>query len=469
MKTILILWFIAIASSLFAQKEKKNKETGGLTAYYFWEEDSLGFIVKNDIEKPFLQNYLVRFDNQSGLIDASELKEKALRNAIAEFPHENGRSKKRRIKLDSLSYLKIPIQKIRSTAPTGMILSKKGSEWSSRIRKNVLYFIVQSDGRIQFSHATDSLVVSSLGYHKKTDLHFEVYSFKTADNSIFRQEVYNYSGDDITLKLLLEKEQKSERYLIFVNGYRGPKKDRDKTDNLVTTFDRYHYWYKLDDSIKYRFNPKKTYYLDGSMGVNTSTHRSKLGFGISYLKASIFRNSTKSDRILNTRENSVGFETRKNEGKIAGRTFLQTRCKFPNCEELKDTIDLVCHSMGYAYMLGFMEEIKDKVVFGKIYILAPESGCVDGFDWQKCQEVWQYGTHDDHVPVSELDMVAPQCMVKGLDTIPVERGGRVYIPSEQIEEFQNREKYDIIDIHDTKYFDWIINQITVGCPGYIIN
>lgn len=468
MKRIQIFFFLISCTIGFGQKKGVDKLTGGLTAYYFWEEDSLGFIKNSSIDQPYLQNYTIRFDTESGKIINGKLRARLLKNTISSFTHEIGGSRKRRIN-DSTNNLRVPLKRIQAEYPTSMLITKNNSEWSSRIRKNVIYFTIDAEKKMRYSHASDSLVLSSFHFRQFTEGHFIVYSFLNASGGIEKQEIYNYNGEMQNEAQLNSIATPPVRYLVFSNGYRGRKKNKDKTDNLITNFDRYGYWYKLDDSIIERLHPISTFYIDGSMGVKTSSHRSKLGFGISYVKASIFRKSTKAKRILNTRENPVGFETRKQEGRIAGRSFLITRCSSPNCERVKDTIDLVCHSMGYAYAIGFMEEIKDRVVFRKIYILAPESGCVDGFDWQKCQEVWQYGAHDDHVPVSELDMVAPQCMVKGLDTIPVERGGRVYIPSEQIEEFQNKEKYSIIDIHDTKYFDWIINQITLGSPGYIIN
>ena len=34
--------------------------TGALVAYYFWEEDSIGNIVNNEIKQPFLQNYFTK-------------------------------------------------------------------------------------------------------------------------------------------------------------------------------------------------------------------------------------------------------------------------------------------------------------------------------------------------------------------------------------------------------------------------
>lgn len=460
MKISSTLCFILIAISVSAQKQKVYKETGGLTAYYFWEEDSMGYVIDGRIEKPYLQNFLVRFDSDSGRVHSRDLQERTLREVIADFTNENGSSRKKKVEKDSSVALKIPLKRIPATYPTSMILSKKANIWSSRIRNNVLYFTFDENDRIRFSHASDSLVLSTSSFRRKTEGHYVVYNYLDKDKHIIKQKLYNYTGVEISGTISELKVPSPERYLIFSNGYRGYKKNKDKTDNLITNFDRYNYWYKLDDSIIQRLNPSSTYYIDGSMGVNTSAHRSTLRFGISYAKASIFKRSTKAKRILNTEENQVGFETRKQEGRIAGRTFLRTRCSSPNCEMVKDTIDLVCHSMGYAYALGFMEEIKDRVVFGRIFILAPESACVDGFEWQLCEEVWQYGSVDSDAPISELDVIAPQCMVKELETLPPNRGGRIFIPSDV--------HFDKIeDLHDTKYFDWILYCIPEDSPGYV--
>lgn len=441
-----------------AQKQKKIEITGGLTGYYFWEEDSLGFIKKHKTGKPYLQNFKVRFDTESGRITSNKLKERTLRESISKFAHENKSSRKKRIISDSSETLKIPLKKIPSEFPNSMIITQHDEEWSSRIRQNVLYFNIVAN-KMRFSHASDSLILRSLEIRIKTEGHYTIYRTFNKNGVIEKEKLYNYAGEQISDSLLQDPDPIPGRYLIFSNGYRGPKKNRDKTDNLITSFDRYQYWYKLDDTIIHRLNPTMTYYIDGSMGVNTSVHKSKLRFGISYAMARIFKNSKKTKRILHTKENEVGFDTRKSEGRIAGRTFLRSRCISPDCEFVKDTVDIVCHSMGYAYSLGFIEEIKDRVIFGKIYILAPESACTDGFDWLEFQEVWQYGSKNN-APMSEQDVVAPQCMVKGLEYMPASRGGQIFIP--------NDVKFNkILDIHDTKYFDWILNRIPKDSRGFI--
>ena len=119
--------------------------------------------------------------------------------------------------------------------------------------------------------------------------------------------------------------------------------------------------------------------------------------------------------------------------------------------------------MGYAYSLGFIEEIKDKVVFGKMYIIAPESACVDGFDWTLFQEVWQYGSNLDQKdpdPIWEQDGVAPQCQVKGLEKVDPKKGGRAFIPKDW-------PRKNFIDSHQPYNYYWIFERIKLGENGYV--
>ncbi|GAB5417125.1 MAG: hypothetical protein Crog4KO_19910 [Crocinitomicaceae bacterium] len=448
---------------LHAQKKNIPKETGGLIGYYFWEEDSIGNIVGGDIRKPFVQNYLVRFQTSSGRVLSDSLKERALQKRIEKLVHEKSRVDETSIQYKEKRRQKIPLKRIQADKPASVLYVKSNNMWSSRIRKNVVYFNVEND-QYRFSHSLDSLILYTSNVRLKSRGQYMVicHNETNSDGSkaIVREEVYNYQGEEISAELNGAVPQ-PKRVLLFANGYRGSNKDRDETDNLVTNYDRYRYWYKLDDSIQQRLQPDYTYYIDGSMGVNTSSHRSKIAFGWSYLMARAFPNSKKSKLILNTKENPVGFQERKNQGKIAGRTYLEMHCKTPVYEHVKDTFDIVCHSMGYAYVLGFIEEIQDQIELGKCYILAPEGACVAGMDWSLFEEVWQYGKQDGKATIENQDVIAPQCAVLGLDQLPEEKGGRVYMPEDA------PQAKDIVKSHDTRYFDWIIKSIQVGEKGYV--
>lgn len=459
---ILILLFSSTFS--FGQRNKPQKETVGLVGYYFWEEDSNGYILEEDIRKPFQQNYLVRFQTGSGNIVSDSLKEKTLQKRIAKLVHEPTRVSETKIAYKGKRRNRILLKRIQAESPSSMIYVKSNRLWSSRIRQNVLYFIVDENGRSKFSHSMDSLILHTKKIHLKSRGQYMVIchtkTLSLGENIVIKEEVYNYQGEEISNELQKLPERPA-RVLLFANGYRGPKKNRDETDNLVSNYDRYRYWYKLDDSIIGRLKPSRTYYIDGSMGVNTSSHRSKIAFGWSYLMARTFPNSKKGALILNTRENPIGFQERKKQGKIAGRTYLEMHCRTPMYEQVKDTFDIVCHSMGYAYVLGFIEEVKEYIKFGKFYILAPEGACVDGMDWHLFEEVWQYGKHDGTSAIEDQDVIAPQCTVKGLEVLPLERGGRIYMPKDA------PKSKDIVKSHDTRYFDWIVKSISLGERGYV--
>src|SRR5690606_23611725 len=139
-----------------------------------------------------------------------------------------------------------------------------------------------------------------------------------------------------------------------------------------------------------RLQPDTSFYLDGSFSVKTSNHRSKLRFGWSFLRAT--RKSKRCEKKfmrLNQVCNPEGFEYRYQKGLVAGQAFLNEVLNTPYSYLTKDTIDIVCHSMGYAYSLGLLETLKGKIVLGKIYILAPENGSYQGMDWNLFEEAWQ--------------------------------------------------------------------------------
>ena len=147
------------------------------------------------------------------------------------------------------------------------------------------------------------------------------------------------------------------------------------------------------------------------------------------------------------------------QGRIAGKALLEALCNSPACQQTIDTIDIVCHSMGYAYALGLIEEIKNKVTFGKIYILAPENASADNVDWNLFEEVWQYGSNSDD-PLWEQDGIAPQTAVKGIENLHADKGGRLYFPVDwPLKNF--------IDSHQLYNYDWIFKRINKGEKGYI--
>jgi hypothetical protein len=156
-------------------------------------------------------------------------------------------------------------------------------------------------------------------------------------------------------------------------------------------------------------------------------HKSKSRFIKAYLFSRFCFISRKSRWVLNDNINASGFMERFEHGKIAGKNFIDAHYRVG----IKDTIDIVSHSMGYAYSLGFVEEIKDKCIFGKMLAFAPESANFMGADWSLFQEVWQYGSNMDQ-PHSDIiclqDGIAPQTQINGLENMMPNKGGRVFLP-----------------------------------------
>jgi hypothetical protein len=122
-------------------------------------------------------------------------------------------------------------------------------------------------------------------------------------------------------------------------------------------------------------------------------------------------------------------------------------------------IDIVAHSMGYAYAVGMTDAILASGILapsnklGYFYAIAPENACsATGFDPTKFEEVWQYGTVEPGQPnphkTYENDGVAPQCAVTGLDWIS-NKYGRV--------PFQGLKKHlNFVDAHLGQNYSWVV-------------
>jgi hypothetical protein len=161
---------------------------------------------------------------------------------------------------------------------------------------------------------------------------------------------------------------------------------------------------------------------------------------------------------LNKTPNLAGFNRRKAEGKIGGRNFVKQLKEASYTAS--DTLDIVCHSMGFAYALGMIEEIKAQmpdIQLGGFYIIAPENGCSGEVNTPDWQEIWQYGSDEENDPVDKQDGVAPQCPVKGLLSVQ-NKSGRAYIPDDVVKGF--------ISSHSIENYKWIFTQ-KKGQRGYV--
>jgi hypothetical protein len=233
-------------------------------------------------------------------------------------------------------------------------------------------------------------------------------------------------------------QNKAQSHLLFVNGYKLTKHKHKKECNLIKTKKKYWYWSKLDKTFLGKIKPDFYYYADGSFSIKTSNHLSFIRFCKSFYKIKSSHKKQNNFEYLNTKSNQNGFDFRKNTGKNTGQylinNFLQKNTIKDSINfDKKDTIHFVCHSMGYAYTLGIIEKIieeKTPIVFGKIYIIAPENAMAgNNTNWEYFQEVWQIGSnlntaHPD--PVWKQDGVAPQSSITGISKI--QKGGNLHFP-----------------------------------------
>ena len=346
------------------------------------------------------------------------------------------------------------------------VLVHKKNNWIKQKRKPVMYFnvIVRKEKFLscRFDHDSKNLVVKSEKYRSKSSSQYMVFTFKNERGKFLRQEVYNHKGNEITD--LLQVQDPAKRILLFVNGYRSSSTSSDLKDvvwnienkglelpsstNLIYSFDRFRYWYYKEFDIKFRerINPTECYYADGNFPISTSNHRNIQDFiglfGVypkqcddehhhicyhSSTKAkwySLFRNQY-TINLLRKPMNKNGFKLRMDNGRIAGKNLIQMLNEVPN-KSKNDTLFIVAHSMGYAYALGMIEELRGKISFGGFYIFAPENagaGRVNSSEWP---EIWQFGANlnkgEEDAPCIQ-DGIAPQTAANGLD-----ENHRIYIP-----------------------------------------
>lgn len=381
------------------------------------------------------------------------------------------------------------------------ILINKNQSWSVKKRKKVLYFEIKQNSKngkinqFRFVSNSDSVVLDSKKYKRKAYAHYMVFSFFDENGKLVNQDLYNHLGVNINNQIHVKDIPK--RILVFVNGYRptsiGKTFEENFTDikkngleypnskNLIYNFDRYDYWEQWNQinlMLQNRINPSETYYADGHFSVSTSNHKSLFNFtSLSSLypkrcqnpknhQCYTWKTPSLKDRILNDsktinqlklRSNKKGFRLRKKKGQLAGRNLLQILNDVPNLSS-NDTLFLVAHSMGFAYSLGIVEELRGKINFGGFYIIAPENaktGKVNELEWQ---EIWQYGSnfnkHEMDAPCLQ-DGVAPQSKVAGLSS-----KNRIYIPKSLYH------KKGFFDSHFIGYYNWIL-KIPAHKKGYI--
>ncbi len=378
------------------------------------------------------------------------------------------------------------------------IIVEKAGNYDMLQRSAVLYFDAKTvNGKVknlQLKSTSNKLIVSSLNLNEKVQSHYLVLT-ETDEDGQKKERLYNHLGIELTKKANLRDPAK--RILLFVNGYRptslGNSIEQNISDiknkglefpnsyNQVFAYDRYNYWHPwnaIDDLFKERINPSDIYYVDGHHSVETSNHRSLINFttiSATYPKRcqnqrrhhchymSSVKGKLLGSRRIETykahrrRSNKNGFEKRRSAGRIAGRNILQLLNERPNFSK-NDTLFIVAHSMGYAYSLGVVDVLKDKISLGEYYILAAENaggGKVSLRDWQA---VFQYGSKFNEksreYPCLQ-DGIAPQTAVGGLG-----EDQRLYIPKE------NYKQKGFFDSHFVGYYTWVF-EISEGKKGWV--
>ena len=149
---------------------------------------------------------------------------------------------------------------------------------------------------------------------------------------------------------------------------------------------------------------------------------------------------------------------RYNNGKIAGQNLLNDiqngRIKVNASNGvITDSLDIVAHSMGFAYAQGMIEVLRGKIPLAGYYIIAPENAGSGSLSPSDFTQLWQYGS-DERLDISIQDGVAPQTKVGDL---PDAR--RAYIP-------ENWNPQGFISSHAIENYKWIFNQPN-GQKGYV--
>lgn len=399
--------------------------------------------------------------------------------------------------VQKLSYNVHP-RKLAEKQLTSEILVKQHKYFTLKQRRKVIYFDAYLNAHDQLEKLRmvgdmDSIHLLSSQQRIPVESHYLVIRYKNESGKLQYEKVFNQVGFDLTDKLNASDPPK--RIVLFVNGYRPTSLGRSFEDNFadvrsnglefpnsfnhVYSTDQYNYWHPwnaIDDFFKQRLDPTESYYVDGHFSVATSNHRSLLNFTtlsarypkrcmkkgkhVCYYTTSVGskffgKKRVKTISLHRTRPNKKGFNYRRENGKIAGRNLLQVLNELPNTSA-NDTLFIVAHSMGFAYSLGIVDELRGHIQFGSYYIIAPENASVGLVNPKEWTQVWQYGSDFPKEAPCLQDGVAPQIAVGGLNS-----AHRVYIPA------KNYYRKGFFDSHFIGYYTWIF-QLKPWEKGYIL-
>ena len=356
--------------------------------------------------------------------------------------------------------------------------------------EKVLYFNQISPTKMKFYRSSNTLRLKGKKIKLNASTHYIVIRNKNKQGKLVSERIFNHLGIEITQHVL--QKDPIKRILVFVNGYRPVSISNDfeknmddikqkgleypNSENHLFNFDRYSYWRpwsEIDLLFQARLNADDIWYADGHHSVATSNHRSILNFStnsVIYPKpcknlnkhhCRFSENATKqkvnSYELLATKSNVDGFALRKKNGEIAGKNLKQILNELPN-QSKNDTLFIVAHSMGFAYSLGILNELRGKINFGGFYIIAPENAEAGKVKVSEWKDIVHYGCNlsaKNKAPACLQDGIAPQSNIQGLSSKE-----HVYFPME----LQKRMGY--LGSHFIGNYLWTL-EIPKDQPGHI--
>ena len=289
--------------------------------------------------------------------------------------------------------------------------------------------------------------------------------------------------------IYLQSTQTFKNLILFVNGYRpivnmngDPIKnclmEYDDSNNQVEAGDSRGYWKGIDAQFMNRIGTNQAVYADGHHSVATSNHGSVQSYGAANLKSEIAKEICSLPGIngqvchqsdyLHTAPNLLGFSKRQGSGENAAQDLItKINQGMYIFNKNTDTLDIVSHSMGYAYAVGMIKKLKQEgIKFGRFYIIAPENAMCGGDNWAKFTEVWQYGSNLGETPQDAYylqDGVAPQSAAPNiLKSYPNTKNGRIFIPSSVTTK-------SFLGSHSIANYGWIFGIIKGDPKGGYVN
>lgn len=362
---------------------------------------------------------------------------------------------------------------------------------------------------------SSKMAMRSYAFHRNNTNTSPFYIWPKQSKFLLEKKFEPSEINNLALKIYLNKEGSNDNLLIFASGYRmnlSLTTDNPKTQDKLRCSDSYidsgSYWGGLDNNFIARIGTRNVYYADGHDAITTSNHNaggniyaSKIKFAesalSSYCAAGKFEagleilaklfgisgvilgniicepsdvGNPSSVKLNSDPPNYIGFGDRQHNGYVYG-VDLVNKIKAGKVKIKKNAngkvigkIDIVAHSMGFAYAYGISRALLEDIELGisqlgNFYVLAPENACAAvGINLGKYESIWQYGTAENgpnpHL-AWERDGVAPQCAIPGIDWNKSPYG-RV--------RFQGTA--DFINAHLGGNYGWVLNR-TSQQTGYV--